>query len=91
MDFSLNVTAMVLFVSSTFIIAGSSIWIFVSGIGPSNDVAVASCNLASLIGIGVGATLMQVDLCRKNRELRSLRVYSPNVNHVESSSHVPEL
>ena len=91
MDFSLNVTAALLFISSTFIITGSSIWIFIDGIGPANNVAIASCNLVSVIGMGIAATLIQLDVNKKNTELHRLRVYSPNIRSDNNTINIPEL
>lgn len=90
MDLSLNVTSMVLFVSSIFIIGGSSIWIFVNNIGPSNSIAVASTNLVSLFGISVGVILTQIDLNKKNKELYMYRNNDKTSNYLHNIE-LPEI
>ena len=74
MSVSLNITSIVLYTAGAIVITGSNIWLLISDFLPEYKVAFASSNIAAIFSIGVGAIFTQADLCKKNRELRTLRV-----------------
>jgi hypothetical protein len=77
--FSLNITANLLHVASIFIITGSNTWMLIFEPSPYHVKTVAYSNIAAVFSITIGVILTQVNICQKNRELKSIKYNESNV------------